>query len=108
MQKPVAGSWVAAVWWRSDQGVCALAGSSAPRDDGDATPTATNREQIETATVCLVNAEPDAHGLEPLRPDRRLDQAAHAQRRYAGPRLSPTRAPTARHPSYRAETRAEF
>ena len=64
-------------------GVLAGAGASSAAEPGscpnsDATPTAANRGQIETATVCLVNAERNAHGLKPLRPDRRLDQAAHA------------------------------
>ncbi len=64
-------------------GVLAGAGTSSAAEPGscpdrDAAPTAANREQIEAATVCLVNAERIAHGLKPLRPDPRLEQAAHA------------------------------
>lgn len=44
----------------------------------DLTPTAANHEQIEAAVFCLVNAERVARSLVPLRPDRRLDQAARA------------------------------
>ena len=41
-----------------------------------ALPTAANREQIEAATMCLVNAARIARGLQPLRSDPRLERAA--------------------------------
>ncbi len=46
--------------------------------NSEAIPTAANREQIETATMCLVNAERTARGLEPLRSNPRLERAARA------------------------------
>ncbi len=55
-----------------------VAGAAEPGScpHSDAIPTAANHEQIETATACLVNAERTAHGLQPLRSDPRLEQAA--------------------------------
>lgn len=54
----------------------ASAAESGPCPYSDATPTAANHQQIETATACLVNAERSARGLQPLRHDPRLQQAA--------------------------------
>lgn len=55
-----------------------MAGAAEPGScpHSDATPTAANHQQIETATACLVNAERSARGLQPLRHDPRLQQAA--------------------------------
>jgi len=44
----------------------------------DATPAASNLELIRTATECLINIERARAGLEPLRPDGRLQVVAQA------------------------------
>ena len=64
-------------------GLLTSAGGASAAEPGscphsDALPTTANREQIETATACLVNAERIARGLQPLLPDPRLQQAARA------------------------------
>lgn len=65
----------------------------------DATPTATNHEQIETATACLVQWERVAVACSPLRSDPRLEWAAraHTDDMRAPGCFSPPRVPIARH-----------
>jgi uncharacterized protein YkwD len=56
----------------------AAASSDAPSDcaDADLTPDASNLTQVESATLCLLNAERTSRGLEALRTDAQLRSAA--------------------------------